>query len=112
MLENTLLSFAHSLPQEEEYCRNFLSGTTTYCLIKDILSDLYGGVLYYDGQMNDARVCTSLALTANAHGAAASNYCEVVHLRKGIDEGLSYIGAWIARYIGSFICNAAKTREA
>jgi len=41
---------------------------------------LRGGVLYLDGQFDDARMNVALALTAIAHGAAAANYVEVVGL--------------------------------
>ncbi|WP_026840847.1 glycerol-3-phosphate dehydrogenase/oxidase [Citrifermentans bremense] len=41
---------------------------------------LKGGVLYYDGQFNDARMNVALALTALREGAALSNYLEVVGL--------------------------------
>jgi glycerol-3-phosphate dehydrogenase len=39
-----------------------------------------GGVLYYDGQFNDARMNLALALTAVEQGAAAANYVEVTAL--------------------------------
>jgi len=41
---------------------------------------LKGGVLYYDGQFNDARMNLALAQTAIGQGAAALNYLEVVRL--------------------------------
>jgi len=43
---------------------------------------LKAGVLYYDGQFNDARMAVSLALTARNHGAAVANYTEVIALQK------------------------------
>ena len=43
---------------------------------------LHGGVIYYDGQFDDARMNLALALTAVEQGAAAANYVEVVRLRK------------------------------
>ncbi|GFO57480.1 glycerol-3-phosphate dehydrogenase [Geomonas sp. Red276] len=39
---------------------------------------LKGGVLYYDGQFDDARMNLALALTAIEQGAAAANYVEAV----------------------------------
>ncbi|HBG04305.1 MAG: glycerol-3-phosphate dehydrogenase [Geobacteraceae bacterium GWC2_58_44] len=39
---------------------------------------LKGGVLYYDGQFNDARMNLALALTAIGEGAAVANHLEVV----------------------------------
>lgn len=44
--------------------------------------DLYGGVLYYDGQFDDARLLVNLAQTATEQGAALANYVEVTQLLK------------------------------
>jgi glycerol-3-phosphate dehydrogenase len=41
---------------------------------------LKGATVYYDGQMNDSRVCVAVAQTAIAHGAACVNHTEVVRL--------------------------------
>lgn len=41
---------------------------------------LRGGVLYYDGQFDDARMNVSLALTALDKGAIVSNHTEVIEL--------------------------------
>lgn len=43
---------------------------------------LRGGVIYYDGQFDDARMNVSLALTADEQGAAVANHVEVVSLTK------------------------------
>lgn len=43
---------------------------------------LNGGVVYWDGQFDDARMNLAIALTAAAHGAAVANYVEVEALRK------------------------------
>lgn len=43
---------------------------------------LTGGVLYYDGQFDDARLAINLAQTAAAQGAAVANYCACVGLIK------------------------------
>jgi glycerol-3-phosphate dehydrogenase len=43
---------------------------------------LRGGVLYYDGQFDDARLAINLAQTAEQHGAAVLNYCRCVGLVK------------------------------
>jgi glycerol-3-phosphate dehydrogenase len=43
---------------------------------------LCGGVVYYDGQTNDARMNLELALTAAAAGAAVANHVEVRSLLK------------------------------
>lgn len=41
---------------------------------------LRGSIMYYDGQMDDARFNVSVALTAAMYGAAVSNHTEVVNL--------------------------------
>ena len=43
---------------------------------------LKAGVLYYDGQFNDARMVVALALTAREHGAVVANHLEAVGLVK------------------------------
>jgi glycerol-3-phosphate dehydrogenase len=43
---------------------------------------LKAGVLYYDGQFNDARMAVSIALTAAQHGAAVANHVGVTELIK------------------------------
>nr|WP_290224938.1 FAD-dependent oxidoreductase [Trichocoleus desertorum] len=43
---------------------------------------LWGGVLYYDGQFNDARLNVALALTAAESGAVVANHIEVVALNQ------------------------------
>jgi len=48
--------------------------------------DLRGGVLYYDGQFDDARLLVNLAQTAIEQGAAVVNYAAVTGLLKN-DEG-------------------------
>lgn len=48
--------------------------------------ELRGGVIYHDGQFDDARMAVSLALTAADYGAVIVNYCGVVGLLK--EEGV------------------------
>jgi len=43
---------------------------------------LKGGVIYHDGQFDDARMAVSLALTAIDYGATVLNYCKVIQLLK------------------------------
>jgi len=40
-------------------------------------ADLRGGVLYHDGQFDDARLAINMAQTAAAHGGCLLNYCGV-----------------------------------
>lgn len=44
--------------------------------------NLFGGIVYYDGQQNDARMNISLATTAALYGATVLNYVEVTALQK------------------------------
>lgn len=46
---------------------------------------LKAGILYYDGQFNDARMAVALAMTAEEHGALVANHVEVTDLHK--EEG-------------------------
>ncbi len=41
-----------------------------------------GGIVYYDGQFNDARMNVELVMTATQHGAAVANYVRVDTLEK------------------------------
>lgn len=43
---------------------------------------LVGGILYYDGQFNDAELCTALAVTAAANKAIILNYAKVTGFTK------------------------------
>jgi glycerol-3-phosphate dehydrogenase len=47
---------------------------------------LHGGVIYYDGQFDDARLAINLAQTAVNHGAIVLNYCKVKGLLKSKDQ--------------------------
>jgi glycerol-3-phosphate dehydrogenase len=46
---------------------------------------LSGGVIYYDGQFDDARLLIHLAMTAAEHGAAVVNYCPATGLTRDND---------------------------
>ena len=58
---------------------------------------LKGGVLYYDGQFNDARMNLALAQTAIGLGAAALNHLEVVRL---LHSGGRVTGAQVRERFG------------
>lgn len=45
-------------------------------------ADLRGGILYYDGQFDDARLAVNLAQTAIEHGATVLNYIEATGFEK------------------------------
>lgn len=46
---------------------------------------LHGGVIYYDGQFDDARLLVNMMQTAIEHGATVANYVEVTGLLKKDD---------------------------
>ncbi len=61
-----------------------LSREETLARLPTIKTDgLLGGVVYYDGQFDDARLLVNLVQTAIEQGATAANYVEAVALTKG-----------------------------
>lgn len=72
---------------------------------------LIGGLLYYDGQFDDARLNVSIALTASEYGAAIINHAVVIDLIKNdgriagvMVRGASEEGEWEIR--ASSVINA------
>jgi glycerol-3-phosphate dehydrogenase len=60
-----------------------LSGAETRGLLPTVKSaGLLGGVLYFDGQFDDARLALALARTADTEGAVVLNYARVERLLK------------------------------
>ncbi|OGW98192.1 MAG: hypothetical protein A2Z81_02440 [Omnitrophica WOR_2 bacterium GWA2_45_18] len=61
----------------------FLRACEIQQLVPGVKSDnLLGGVLFYDAQMNDARLCLENVLSADQLGARVANYIEVKGLIK------------------------------
>ncbi|CAG1014180.1 glycerol-3-phosphate dehydrogenase [Burkholderiaceae bacterium] len=59
----------------------FLSAAQTLALLPALRRDgLSGGVKYWDGQFDDARLALALARTAHAQGACVLNHCRVTTL--------------------------------
>ena len=56
--------------------------------------ELRGGVVYYDGQFDDARLLIHLAMTAADHGATLVNYCPATGLTRDAD---GYVNGLTAR---------------
>src|SRR6202789_4367537 len=56
--------------------------------------ELRGGVVYYDGQFDDARLLIHLAMTAADHGAVLVNYCAATGLLRDLD---GYVNGVTAR---------------
>lgn len=76
------LSPSHLVPREETIRR-----------IPNIEQEhLLGGVEYFDGQFDDARLAVTLARTAAHHGASLLNYCRVTGLtrRDGFVHGVEF----------------------
>ncbi len=59
---------------------------------------LRGGVLYYDGQFDDARLLINLAQTAEAQGAVLLNHCRAVALTK---DGDGFVSGVVAQELES-----------
>jgi len=58
-----------------------LSRDTTLARVPTIRADgLRGGILYHDGQFDDARLLINLLQTAAEHGAVVVNYARVLHV--------------------------------
>ncbi|MDR3750798.1 MAG: glycerol-3-phosphate dehydrogenase/oxidase [Terracidiphilus sp.] len=57
-------------------------------------NELRGGVIYYDGQFDDARLLIHLAMTAADHGATLVNYCPATGLTRDAD---GYVNGVTAR---------------
>jgi glycerol-3-phosphate dehydrogenase len=55
--------------------------------------ELRGGVVYYDGQFDDARLLIHLAMTAADHGAVLANYCPATGLLRGDDGYVNGVAA-------------------
>ena len=55
---------------------------------------LLGGVVYFDGQFDDARLLIHLAMTAADHGAVLVNHCPATGLMKDAD---GYVNGVVAR---------------
>lgn len=69
-----------------------LSKEETLGLLPNLKQEgLRGGVIYYDGQFDDARLLVHMARTAVEQGAALVNYCRVTGLLK--DESGMVVGA-------------------
>ncbi len=70
------LAGKHSLGKTE-----VLSAARTQALLPNVLtSGLIGGVKYWDGQFDDARLALAIARTAAQHGATILNYCEILEI--------------------------------
>jgi glycerol-3-phosphate dehydrogenase len=73
-----LLAGGHSFGRSRRLGRS----ETLSCVPNVEPHGLRGGVSYFDGQFDDARLALSLAATAHAAGAVVVNYCACVGLRK------------------------------
>jgi len=79
------LGFGRSMPLSKKTVRKELPGL--------INAGLKGGVVYHDGQFDDARMAVTLAQTAVDHGAVCLNYVKVQNLVKDNNGLLSGVTA-------------------
>ena len=71
----------------------WLSKEETTAMIQNVnQAELRGGVVYHDGQFDDARMAITLALTADSLSASLLNYAEVTGLTKhnGLVNGVTF----------------------
>ena len=62
---------------------------------------LLGGIMYYDGQIDDARMAITLMRTAVSHGATIANYCQVINILKHNDHdcrATEYLLKWLLEH--------------
>jgi glycerol-3-phosphate dehydrogenase len=69
--------------------------------------ELRGGVVYYDGQFDDARLLIHLAMTASDHGATLLNYCPATGFLRDSDGYLNGVTA-VDRESGEELTLAAR----
>jgi len=69
-------------------------------------SKLHSAVLYYDGQLDDARYCLALAQSASEAGAVVSNYLKVTAFNKSADGKLNAVFIRDERSGGQFSIKA------
>ena len=60
----------------------WLSKKETFERMPTLTSRLHSSVMYYDGQLDDARYCLALAHSADLQGAAIVNHAEVINFGK------------------------------
>lgn len=85
-----------------------LSRDETLARLPTIKTDgLRGGVVYYDGQFDDARLLVNLVATASAQGATLLNYTQVTGLTKG-DDG--FVDGIVARDMEDGTVHGARGR--
>jgi glycerol-3-phosphate dehydrogenase len=61
----------------------WLNKKETYEHIPTLTSKLHSSVMYYDGQLDDARYCLALAHSADEAGAAVVNHAEIIGFENG-----------------------------
>jgi glycerol-3-phosphate dehydrogenase len=72
------------------------------------VDDLRGGILFWDGQIeDDARLVIAVARTAAAHGAMVLTYCEALSVRRGAVTLRDVIGGHSFDVSARHIVNAA-----
>lgn len=61
----------------------WLNKKETFARIPTLTPKLHSSVMYYDGQLDDARYCLALAHSADNQGTAVVNHAEVIGFEKG-----------------------------
>lgn len=86
----------------------FLSKDETLARLPNLKTEgLTGGVVYYDGQFDDARLLINLASTAAEQGATLINYARVAGLQKETDGIVTGVD-WIDEETGGEFASRAR----
>ena len=84
----------------------WLSKTESLERIKGLHDKIHSAVMYYDGQIDDARFCTMLVKTAAENGAAVCNHLEVTDFQYDTNNKLKSVTVKDDFDAGSFNINA------
>ena len=84
----------------------WLSKTESLERIKGLHDKIHSAVMYYDGQIDDARFCTMLVKTAAENGAAVCNHLEVTDFQYDTNNKIKSVTVKDDFDAGSFTINA------
>jgi glycerol-3-phosphate dehydrogenase len=69
----------------------WLNKKESLAAIKNLNPNIHSTIMYYDGQLDDARYCFSIAKTAAEKGAKIANYLEVIDFEKNNQQQLQRV---------------------
>jgi glycerol-3-phosphate dehydrogenase len=75
-----------NLPKSE-----WITKAETLQRLKGLNPKIHSGILYYDGQLDDARYCLAVAKTADSKGAIIANHIKVIDFQKDNDGKINNV---------------------